>query len=273
MRRPASRPHRARAALTFALALLLLALVLAASHCDLAVSLSGLEGGCPPTRGPGQVKITSGGSPFCIDTTEVTNAQYRQFAQSGFTLSGGAIPDGCQGLTGSALSMSPASGTDDFPVVNVNWCQAYEFCAWAGKRLCGQIGGGALDSMLDTNAKQSQWLNACSDGGRLTYPYGNTFSAMACGGMADDTTMPAIVASQPGCVGSVGGLYDMSGNVWEWTDACGNAPAGGTAAMAFCDAMGGAFDSMTSELECVGERNWTRNAGAGNIGFRCCLDL
>jgi len=44
-------------------------------------------------------------------------------------------------------------------------------------------------------------------------------------------------------------------------------------ATAFCDAMGGAFDSTQTELECVGERNWTRNAGAANIGIRCCLDL
>jgi formylglycine-generating enzyme required for sulfatase activity len=65
----------------------------------------------------------------------------------------------------------------------------------------------------------------------------------------------------------------MSGNVWEWTDTCSGAIPPATAATAFCDAMGGAFDSTETELECVGERNWARNAGAANIGIRCCLDL
>ena len=128
--------------------------------------------------------------------------------------------------------------------------------------------GGPLDAALDTDANESQWLNACSNGGSLTYPYGNTYSAMACGGQAAGTTMAGRVESQPSCVGSVPGLYDMSGNVWEWTDACGT---GG--ATAFCHTMGGAFDSTANELECVGERNWTRSSGAQNIGIRCCLDL
>ncbi|MGD0526911.1 MAG: SUMF1/EgtB/PvdO family nonheme iron enzyme [Polyangiaceae bacterium] len=262
MRRPESRSHRARAAVV-------VGVVAVACSCDLTVSLGGLEGGCPRTQGPSQVMITSGSSPFCIDTTEVTNAEYTQFVGSGFTLSGSGIPDGCGTLTGTTPggTWPYPSGEDDFPVTNVNWCQAYAYCQWAGKRLCGQIGGGSLANSYDTNATYSQWLNACSGGGALTYPYGDTFEQGTCGGQAAGS-MIAIVGSSPACVGSVAGLFDMSGNVWEWTDACGT---GG--ATAFCDAMGGAFDSVQAELECVGERNWTRNAGANDIGLRCCLDL
>jgi formylglycine-generating enzyme len=238
------------------------------SDCDLTVNLDGLEGGCPPRQGAGMVKVPSGSSPFCIDATETTNAEYQAFVDSGFQLSAEATPGGCAGLLGAALTGNPPpSGSDDLPVVNVNWCQAYEYCAWAGKRLCGQIGGGDLDNTFDTNATLSQWVNACSQGGNLTYPYGDTFSQSACGGQAANSQLLP-VASQPACVGPLTGLFDMSGNVWEWTDCCGT---GG--ATAFCDAMGGAFDSTETELECVGERNWTRNAGAANIGFRCCLDL
>jgi len=220
-------------------------------------------------RGATQIKVTSGSTPFCIDSTEATNTQYAQFVASGFTSS--AIPGGCEQLTDPTPSDGwPAgAGYEQYPVTNVNWCQAYFFCQWAGKRLCGQIGGGALAPPNNGDASLSQWVNACSQGGALTYPYGSSFDANACGGQAANSRV-AIVGTQPGCVGGVPGVYDMSGNVWEWTDTCSNsAPASN----AFCDAMGGAFDSMPTELECVGERNWTRSSGAANIGIRCCLDL
>ena len=273
MRGPESRSHRARPASLVLVPLLPLAAVVAVvSSCDLAVSLDGLEGGCPPTHGPSQAKVTSGSSPFCIDTTEVTNAQYEEFVAAGFALTaeaGTGIPDGCEQLTGTTPggTWPYPPGEDDFPVTNVNWCQAYAYCEWAGKRLCGQIGGGSLAPTYFDDATFSQWLNACSQNGGLTYPYGQTFDSTTCGGQAAGS-MIGNVASRPQCVGPVPGVFDMSGNVWEWTDTCGT---GG--ATAFCDAMGGAFDSIQTELECVGERNWTRNAGANNIGIRCCLDL
>ena len=49
-----------------------------------------------------------------------------------------------------------------FPVVGVNWCQAYGFCKSAGKRLCGRIGGGANAFTDYASAAASQWYNACS---------------------------------------------------------------------------------------------------------------
>jgi sulfatase modifying factor 1 len=264
-------PRWRRARTTGVVVVLALAL-----SCDLTVSLKGLDGGCPPTRGPSQVMITSGSSPFCVDSTEVTNTDYAQFIASGFVLPASEVRDGCEGLADSTPSAGwpPLSGEGNFPVSNVNWCQAYAYCAWAGKRLCGEIGGGPLAVVNQSVASDSQWLNACSLDGKRTYPYGDTFTSTACGGQAAGTQQPDIVASQAGCVGSVAGLHDMSGNVWEWTDACGAPlPNDAGAAGAFCSAMGGAFDSTQEELECTGQRNWTRSNGAANIGIRCCLDL
>jgi sulfatase modifying factor 1 len=268
MPRPGSRSRRAGEVGVLAL----LGLV---SGCDAAVNLSNLEGGCPPKRGATQVKVTSGSSPFCIDTTETTNAEYAQFVASSFTLPSAQVPTGCGGLLAPTPSTWPApTGEDHFPVINVNWCQAYEYCAWAGKRLCGQIGGGALAPTNRANPQFSQWNNACSGGTRV-YPYGQTFDANACGGeVAGATSSLQNVSSRATCVGSVPGLYDMSGSVWEWTDACDAPAAGADPAGVFCDTMGGAFDSMqTADLQCSGERGWTRSAPAGNVGIRCCLDL
>jgi formylglycine-generating enzyme required for sulfatase activity len=240
------------------------ALVAVLCGCELAVNTGGLEGGCP--RQLVQVSTARGG--YCIDATEVTNAQYTQLIASGFTLA--SPPAGCEQSTGTTPldNWPPPPGYDQFPVVQVTWCQAYAYCAWAGKRLCGQIGGGALPEIngaVDPSA--SQWIYACSDGGSLQYPYGNTFDQNACGGQAAQSTI-AEVGTHPGCVGGLPGIDDMSGNVWEWTDTCASDQAG-----AFCHAVGGAFDSTATELQCTSERNWTRTSGAGNIGFRCCLDL
>jgi hypothetical protein len=37
------------------------------------------------------------------------------------------------------------AGSGNFPITNVDWCDAYAYCAGIGKRLCGKIGGGTLD--------------------------------------------------------------------------------------------------------------------------------
>jgi hypothetical protein len=43
--------------------------------------------------------------------------------------------------------------------------------------------------------------------------------------------------------------------------------------MSTCHVFGGAYDGMPIELECRSYRTWNMNAGAGNIGLRCCADL
>jgi formylglycine-generating enzyme len=263
-----------------------------ASSCDLAVSLSNLDGGCPPMQGAVQVKITSvppGASPFCIDSTEVTNAQYAQFLSAlpnaGIPGAGdagrpGAVPDGCEEVTSATPSEGwpYQSGYDEYPVTNVNWCQAYAYCAWAGKNLCGQIrgpdsDGGALPTTKFTDPTLSEWFDACSMGGTRTYPYGKSYEPV-CEGAVDGSAGLQPVRYNPSCVGGFPGVYDMSGNVWEWTNVCAGPGPGQTEANVFCYTMGGGFDSTsTTDLSCVGERNWTRTAGMGDIGIRCCLDL
>jgi len=235
--------------------------------CELAVSTSGLDGGCPRLGGSALVMVSTPGGAYCIDATEATNAQYTAFIASGFSLA--TPPAGCEQATGTTPldKWPPPPGYDQFPVVEVSWCQAYAYCASLGKRLCGEIGGGALAETNGANPALSQWLYACSDGGAHAYPYGDSYDPNACGGQ-DAQSSIAEVGAHSGCVGGVPGLEDMSGNVWEWSDTCQSTQPG-----AFCHVLGGAFDSTSAELQCVGERNWTRTSGAANIGVRCCLDL
>jgi formylglycine-generating enzyme required for sulfatase activity len=63
-------------------------------------------------------------------------------------------------------------------------------------------------------------------------------------------------------------IYDLSGNVWEWEDACGtNGPNDP------CLLRGGCFISPEEHMRCDFQ-NITQGRSYRNttIGFRCCAD-
>jgi formylglycine-generating enzyme required for sulfatase activity len=253
-------------------------LTVPAYGCELAVPLNHYDDGCPPGKqGPTSVRIQTPTGAYCVDSTEVTREQYQAFLQVAPTVSV-TLPAACatqtdfrphDNTTGEIVQVPP--GEEDFPASQVTWCDAYAYCAWAGKRLCGHIGGGAIaEGAPESNPALSQWFHACSKGGATAYPYGDAFDAMACGGgggVAGSALGP--VALRPRCVGGYDGLHDMSGSVWEWNDACdSNDKAGG------CHAYGGAYDSTgAQDLACTAVRYWGRMSTAQDIGFRCCTDL
>lgn len=107
------------------------------------------------------------------------------------------------------------------PLVYVDWSEAKALCKEAGKRLC----------------RRSEWILACEGPKRLPYPWGFVRQPSPCN--IDRATIPFDVeammneatreeelarlwqadriGSHPDCV-SAFGVYDLSGNVDEWTD-------------------------------------------------------
>jgi sulfatase modifying factor 1 len=227
---------------------------------------------CPSVPGPALVQIETSRGNYCIDSTEVSNLQYAQFL-SAIVPAKAIRPPGCEGQV-NFMPHGPwpyGPGTDQYPVVSVDWCQAYAYCAWAGKRLCGRIPRGPLAmGPPETDALQSQWFNACSAGGQNAYPYGNTFKQGVCSAPAGQPTLIQPVGTQLQCVGGYPGIFDMTGNVWEWADVCAT-----TGANSLCRVYGGAFDSNPPELNCsfTGRASARTGVGANNIGIRCCADL
>jgi sulfatase modifying factor 1 len=226
------------------------------------------------------VRADLGAQPFCIDSSEVTNAQYAAFlAAAGSQTSG--QPTACTwnstfvpGTDGSPWPY-PA-GRDNRPVVNVDWCDARAYCKWAGKRLCGKIGGGSLTGWAaGADPPTSQWTSACGRAWQRDYPYGSTYKPTYCNtsAPAESAQYIADVKSYPMCEGGYPGLYDMSGNVEEWVDACDK----NTGASDGCASAGTStfLDGLTpAEITCPDSfYSVPRNNKWVLLGFRCCADL
>ncbi len=161
-------------------------------------------------------------------------------------------------------------------MVCVDWCDAYAYCKGVGKRMCGKIGGGAngYSPEYANDASKSQWYNACSSGGVNQYPYGDSYVGSSCngGGFEDPHVGTMAVGSMTGCQSSVSGyegVYDLSGNVYEWEDSC----SGNTGPTDRCRLRGGSNMSPSDSLDC-GDPDVTYhtrdNVVYDSFGFRCC---
>ncbi len=100
------------------------------------------------------------------------------------------------------------AGQENHPVVGVSWHEAVAYARWVGKR-------------LPTDAewvKAGSWTVTLSDNTRVQrrYPWGDTMDRTRANvwGSGPNTTVP--VDQFPDGV-SVGGVYHLIGNVWEWT--------------------------------------------------------
>ncbi len=130
---------------------------------------------------------------YYIDIYEVTNARYKRFVDA----TGHRKP--------RHWKPDIPEGKENHPVVYVSWDDADAFCKWEGKRLPDEL----------------EWEKAARGPDGQVFPWGYQFAL-------DRANTPQRWASkkQKGDTMPVGsfengkspyGLYDMSGNVWEWT--------------------------------------------------------
>lgn len=128
--------------------------------------------------------------PFFIDLYEATNAKYKKFVDAArydppFHWRDGKIPE----------------GKENHPVVYVSWLDAANYCKWAGKRL----------------PTEKEWEKAARGADGNIYPWGNFWDAKKSNNPYAYSTGTQPAGSYPEGR-SPYGLYDMSGNVWEWVD-------------------------------------------------------
>jgi len=129
---------------------------------------------------------------------------------------------------------------DALPRGNVTWVEARKLCQDAGKKLC----------------TSGEWEDACRADGMFFY--GNEPDPAACntGGSA-----AGVSGSKPKCRNSLG-VYDMSGNLAEWTDRDGDA-----------ELRGGAYDTPARQASCIDVQPQDKAAASPRVGFRCCRRL
>jgi formylglycine-generating enzyme required for sulfatase activity len=212
---------------------------------------------------------------YCIDSTEVTRDQYQAWlAKSPSVTQQDAILCGWNTtFQPDPICMASSSvcqaGCGTNPQVCVDWCDAAAYCKGVGKRLCGKLGGGPNAYTDFTNPSASQWYNACSSHGVSTYPYGSSYNSAACNGAdigAGTTMATALLARCQSPVSGYAGVFDLSGNVWEWEDSCNQA----SGQLDNCRLRGGSFDYFYDYLTCIGDYSDTRNMQDRAIGLRCC---
>jgi formylglycine-generating enzyme required for sulfatase activity len=201
---------------------------------------------------------------FCIDATEVTNASYKAFldAQPNRRLQ----PAACAWNTDYMPSGGPPPA-DKRPVVGVDWCDAWLYCAWSGKRMCGTMGGGNNSPGAYNDPNRSEWHHVCTNGGTTQFSYGDGFDGTKCAHSEDGSLAPTgAIASCVGNTPPYDQVYDMSGNAWEWEDSC----AGSAGAPDLCRVRGGGQHSSSAEVSCSMDYLAKREATFRTVGIRCC---
>jgi formylglycine-generating enzyme required for sulfatase activity len=223
-------------------------------------------------RGPEMLALgVLGGGSFCIDSTEVTRRQYAAFLASGPPLD--AQPPYCAFNDSFVPWIWDEQSADEVPVRALGWCDANAYCAWAGKRLCGRIGGGVVPLAEINDPMKDEWVYACTSAGQHTFPYGDTYEGTWCVTAGYDAQPayaqgPRPVRSAPRCVGGWPGLYDMSGNANEWENS-GDQITGASDTVV---ARGGGYGDDAAFATCTGGVNSTRDGADEGNGFRCCKD-
>ena len=236
---------------------------------DVANDVRDADAGITCPTGPGPVMVLIPGSGFCIDSTEVTRDQYSTFLNTSPTNKSSF----CGWNSSFVLSADwpPAAGEGTFPVDGIDWCDAYAYCAWAGKRMCGNIAGGSVAAGNFDDPTKSQWMAACTAKGTQTLPYGSTYIPAACNDAVYDAGGPIAVASRPKCQGGYPGIFDMLGNIDEWEDSCADAPDGGPA-FDTCHLRGEAYGDTTASTTCAAPESHKRSDSTTGdpAGVRCC---
>lgn len=131
---------------------------------------------------------------FYMDLYEVTNLQYQYSLKATGRKAPAHFKNG-----------QYPPGKADHPVVFVSWFDAKAYCEWAGKRL----------------PDDKEWEKAARGTDGRTYPWGEEFSINWVNSPVRWANLQLTGDTTPAGAFDGGkspyGLYDMSGNVWEWT--------------------------------------------------------
>lgn len=192
---------------------------------------------------------------YYIDKFEVTNALYKACEDAGVC----SPPKGYGSFTRQNYYDDP--GLKNYPVIYVDWGMAIRYCEWRSATL----------------PSEAQWEKAARGNDASIYPW--------------DGEVGCNRANYKGCVGdtseigfykngvSAYGVFDMAGNVWEWTADWYAAYPGATTDASedygekFRVIRGGSYYSNFADIQTVNRWRISPMDFNDNIGFRCAKEV
>jgi iron(II)-dependent oxidoreductase len=160
-------------------------------------------------------------------------------------------------------------GEDELPVVGVSWYEAAAYARWVGKRLPTEAEWVKAGSWPVPLSDKKQW--------QRKFPWGDTMDRERCNLWGSGPGKVVAVGEFSSGV-SVGGVYQLIGNVWEWTS--GNFGATESASQDLLlpvpmkSIRGGAFDTyFENQATCQFQSGENPLSRKHNIGFRCALGM
>ncbi len=133
-----------------------------------------------------------------IDCYEVTNAQYWEFLDY---IKRTDDHSKCYKDEPSGKDHTPRFWENeyynipDYPVVRIDWYDAYAYAAWAGKRL----------------PTEAEWEKAARGLDGRKFPWGNEWDPVRCNLTGEPKPVGSVESGK-----SIYGCYDMAGSVYEW---------------------------------------------------------
>lgn len=169
-----------------------------------------------------------------------------------------------------SVSWEIPKGDETKPVVFTNYAEAEAYARWAGLRLMSE----------------AEYQRAARGDSDRVYPWGDKWEEGKCLSLSNSKSEPVAVGSFPD--GASNGIYDLIGNVWEWTSTPYEAFPGYEAfkvkvkgppkreiqGLAPFDpnqrvVVGGSFSNEPVALRIALRKNSERDQSTNALGFRC----